>query len=111
MAENQDMVMRSIYLPPRQDSQLRQLAHDLKVTKSELIRSAIGVKLKDWLASNSNELVLSDLAFGKGGADEPVRATDVTAHASSGPVTAPDKARPERRGTEGRRTARPLKAG
>ncbi len=60
-----EMVMRSVYLRPAEDSQLRQLAHDLNVTKSDLIRSAISVKLHDWLGSNSKELVLQDLTFGR----------------------------------------------
>jgi hypothetical protein len=60
-----DFVMRSVYLRPSEDSQLRQLAHELNVTKSDLIRSAIGVKLREWLESNSDELVLRDLTFGR----------------------------------------------
>ncbi len=49
-----DMVMRSVYLWPKQDSQLRQLAHELNVSKSDLIRSAISIKLRDWLESNDD---------------------------------------------------------
>ncbi len=61
-----DMVMRSVYLWPKQDSQLRQLAHELNVSKSDLIRSAISIKLRDWLESNDdNERVLHDLTFGR----------------------------------------------
>jgi hypothetical protein len=62
---NNDMVMRSVYLRLNEDSKLRQLAHDLNVTKSDLIRSAINVKLRDWLESNSTELVLRDLECGR----------------------------------------------
>lgn len=61
----EDMVMRSVYLRPSEDGQLRQLAHELHVTKSDLIRSAIGVKLREWLDSNSKDVVLRDLAFGR----------------------------------------------
>jgi hypothetical protein len=60
-----DMVMRSVYLRLAEDSKLRQLAHELNVSKSDLIRSAISVKLQEWLASNSDELILHDLAFGR----------------------------------------------
>jgi hypothetical protein len=61
----EDMVMRSVYLRPSEDSQLRQLAHELNVTKSDLIRSAISVKLQEWLEASSDELVLHDLESGK----------------------------------------------
>lgn len=60
-----DFVMRSVYLRPSEDTQLRQLAHDLNVTKSDLIRSAISVKLREWLKSNSRELVSRDLESGR----------------------------------------------
>lgn len=58
------MVMRSIYLAPLEDGQLRQLAHDLHVSKSDLIRSAIGAKLKEWLQDETDRSVLADLEFG-----------------------------------------------
>lgn len=61
----EDMVMRSVYLRPSEDAQLRQLAHELNVTKSDLIRSAISVRLRDWLQSNSKELILEDLNYGR----------------------------------------------
>ena len=61
----EDMVMRSVYLRPTEDNQLRQLAHELKVSKSDLIRSAISVKLQEWLRSGGKELVMRDLKFGR----------------------------------------------
>ena len=64
MSNDYDLVMRSVYLKPGEDSQLRQLAHELNVTKSDLIRSAIGVKLREWLDSNDRDLILKDLTFG-----------------------------------------------
>jgi len=60
-----DLVMRSVYLRPSEDSQLRQMAHELNVTKSDLIRSAISTKLKEWREANSLERVLDDLQFGR----------------------------------------------
>lgn len=59
-----DMVMRSVYLRPLQDNQLRQLAHTLDVTKSDLIRAAISNKLMEWLQSNDREKLLEEVALG-----------------------------------------------
>lgn len=56
-----DLVMRSLYLGVKEDSDLRQLAHELRVSKSELMRSAISAKLEAWLAANSAELIMEDL--------------------------------------------------
>ena len=60
-----DMVMRSVYLRPDEDAGLRDLAHDLEVTKSDLIRSAISLKLAEWLASNDRQRLLDEVAFGR----------------------------------------------
>jgi hypothetical protein len=60
-----EMVMRSVYLRPEEDAALRQLAFDIEVTKSDLIRSAISAKLDEWLQSNSLELLLKDVELGK----------------------------------------------
>lgn len=60
-----DMVMRSVYLRPEEDAQLRQLAFHLQVTKSDLIRSAISTKLVEWLKSGDPELVFRDLEHGR----------------------------------------------
>lgn len=60
-----EMVMRSIYLRPEEDAALRQLAFEIEVTKSDLIRSAISAKLEQWLESDSTELVLKDVELGK----------------------------------------------
>jgi hypothetical protein len=76
---SEELVMRSVYLRPTEDSQLRQLAHEFKVTKSDLIRSAISVKLKEWLQSEGSvDLILHDLTFGRrdsgqGHGGDPVR--------------------------------------
>jgi hypothetical protein len=59
-----EMVMRSVYLRPAEDAQLRDLAFSLSVTKSDLIRSAIGVKLAEWLAGGEDE-VRRDLESGR----------------------------------------------
>lgn len=65
MPSEYELVMRSVYLDPMEDSQLRQLAFELDVTKSDLIRSAVGIKLREWLQSNSREQVLNDLQVGQ----------------------------------------------
>src|SRR3546814_6445946 len=55
-------VMRSVYVRPGEDADLRQLAHDFNVTKRDLIRSAIRLKLKEWLADNSGQKLLADVS-------------------------------------------------
>lgn len=63
-----DLVLRSAYLRLSDDILLRKLAHDLSVTKSDLIRAAIHVKLEDWRSANDPDAVLRDLAFRVGDA-------------------------------------------
>ena len=63
MAE--DMVMRSIYLKPSDDTELRQLAHEKHVSKNDLIRSAIIAKLTEWREANNDEKLEADLALGR----------------------------------------------
>lgn len=60
----EDMVMRSVYLRPQQDGNLRQLAHELNVTKSDLIRAAIATKLVEWLSSKDSEAIRRDIEHG-----------------------------------------------
>jgi hypothetical protein len=61
---SEDLVMRSVYLRPIEDAQLRQLAVDLNVTKSDLVRAAVGIKLKEWLSDNSKTKAAQDVAVG-----------------------------------------------
>lgn len=44
-----DLVMRSVYLLLKDDAVLRQLATLFDVTRSDLIRSAVHIKLTEWL--------------------------------------------------------------
>lgn len=60
-----EMVLRSVYVRQSEDAQLRQMAHDLNVTKSDLIRAAIAVKLRDWLDSGDDQMILNDVEHGK----------------------------------------------
>jgi len=92
----EDMVMRSVYLRPGEDSQLRQLAHELNVTKSDLIRSAISAKLRDWLDSNDDELVMRDLELGR--RDTPTeRVAKAAAAAAPAQPVKPAPAKPVRK--------------
>ncbi|WP_237478602.1 hypothetical protein [Lichenibacterium dinghuense] len=77
-----DMVMRSVYLRPAEDSELRQLAHELNVTKSDLIRSAIGIKLREWLASDDTDLIMRDLTVGR--RDPGAASASVTVRTAAG---------------------------
>lgn len=43
-----DMVMRSIYLPPELDAEIRRFAFEKGVTKDDLIRAAIASKVGEW---------------------------------------------------------------
>jgi hypothetical protein len=104
MAE--DMVMRSVYLRPSEDAELRQLAHDLEVTKSDLIRSAISLKLQEWLKSNDRERILKEVEHGRRdeaairsgrrGRPRPSEAAAVTVPTAQAvvPANAPSKAQP-----------------
>ena len=78
-----DLVMRSVYLRPAEDSLLRQLAHELKATKSDLIRAAISTKLQEWRESNSSEQVRYDLQFGVRGSPGANVSARTEAHALS----------------------------
>ncbi|WP_294330339.1 CopG family transcriptional regulator [uncultured Sphingomonas sp.] len=62
-----ELVMRSVYLRPSDDARLRELAHRLNVTKSDLIRCAIGLKLADWLVADDAS-ILREVEMGKRGA-------------------------------------------
>lgn len=62
MAEN--LVMRSIYLPETVDAELRQLAHEHNVSKSDLVRAAVRLKLKEWREDNTKAKLSKDVAAG-----------------------------------------------
>ena len=59
-----DMVMRSVYLRPNEDTELKRLAHTFDFTKSDLIRAAISLKLAEWRMDNSGEAFLRDVEAG-----------------------------------------------
>ncbi len=42
-----EMVMRSVYLRPEDDTALKELAYKKNVSKNDLIRSAVAAKLED----------------------------------------------------------------
>ncbi len=102
-----EMVMRSVYLRPEEDAALRQLAFEIEVTKSDLIRSAISAKLEQWLQSDSTELVLKDVELGK----RPSRADRASAARSDakGPTAEQSGAAPAKASST--RTSRTKAAG
>jgi len=44
--------MRSVNLVRAQDDALRQIAHDRRVSKNDLVRAAIALKLEEWARSS-----------------------------------------------------------
>ena len=80
---SEDLVMRSLYLRPSEDAKLRQLALDLNVTKSDLIRAAVGLKLKEWLGDNSKTRAAMEV---EAGLRETTRARRVRQELPSGAV-------------------------
>jgi Arc/MetJ-type ribon-helix-helix transcriptional regulator len=59
-----DLILRSAYMRRTDDLLLRTLAHDLNVSKSDLIRAAIRLKLDDWRATENQDAVRKDIAVG-----------------------------------------------
>ncbi len=45
---DEDFTMRTVYLTHQQDAVLRQLAHEMGCTFSELVRAAVASKLIEW---------------------------------------------------------------
>jgi len=60
---DEDLVMRSVFLRVQDDNELRQLAHEQRVTKNDLIRSAVAAKLKEWKRTGAS--LQKDLPLGK----------------------------------------------
>lgn len=62
---DEDLVMRSVFLRVQDDNALRQLAHEKRVSKNELIRSAVAAKLQEWRAENSAAALDHDLELAR----------------------------------------------
>jgi len=60
-----EMVMRSVYLRPEDDTALKELAFSKNVSKNDLIRSAVAAKLQEWRKNNSDDGLKRDLALGQ----------------------------------------------
>ncbi|MBO1329521.1 ribbon-helix-helix domain-containing protein [Acetobacter suratthaniensis] len=58
------LVMRSVYLPAALDAELRQIAHDKGVSKSDLIRTAVALKAKEWRGDNTEKKLDNDVQAG-----------------------------------------------
>lgn len=54
---NERTLLRSMYLRGSDDEKLKELASTQNFLKAELLRAAINLKLKEWEADESNELV------------------------------------------------------
>lgn len=81
-----EMVMRSVYLRPSDDARLRELAYRLNVTKSDLIRSAIALKLADWHQMDDDDSIQQEVKSGKRQTGAAPRQP-----AAAGAVAAPDE--------------------
>lgn len=60
-----DLVMRSFYLSAKEDMRLRNLAFQLDVTKSDLVRAAIGKNLEIWREMNDPDAIFEDIKLGQ----------------------------------------------
>lgn len=89
---SEEMVMRSVYLRPSEDGGLRRLAFDHHVTKSDLIRSAISAKLKEWMNDPTQKAILRDLELGRRTPVAQAGATAAEVAAAPKKTTAPKKA-------------------
>jgi hypothetical protein len=45
---DEDLVMRSVFLPTAMNAELRQLAREIGCTFSELVRAAVASKVQEW---------------------------------------------------------------
>ena len=73
---NDEMVMRSVYLGLTEDSRLRQVAFEVGLNKSILIRSAIQKALNEWSRLSHEEIrqnveASRQLPTGREAGDEP----------------------------------------
>ena len=63
-----DLVMRSVNIPRHLDDRLRQLAFRYRVSKSDIIRAALAIKLAEWERA-PEAVVCAELAQGCVGAE------------------------------------------
>lgn len=68
-------VMRSVYLGVAEDNQLRQIAFDAKLSKSDLIRAAIAVALHRWDEMDDSLIREEVAAAQRLGEEEPLTGT------------------------------------
>jgi predicted DNA-binding protein len=76
MAE--DLVMRSFYLSAKEDTRLRNLAFQLDLSKSDLVREAIRQNLEKWREINDPDAIFRDIKLGqkKAALEDPFSFTD-----------------------------------
>lgn len=96
-----DLVMRSVYLPAKLDAQLRQLAHESGYSKSDLIRAAATLKVGEWTASNGSAKLKQEVTAG-------LRETSPQRKvAKMKPVAVPQAARAKAAGAPAKAEAKP----
>lgn len=59
--ENEMMVLRTVYLPARMDTELRDLAHRQRKSKNDLIRASVANRLIEWRKQNSDQKIADDM--------------------------------------------------
>jgi hypothetical protein len=55
------MVLRTVYLPARMDTELRDLAHRQHKSKNDLIRASVANRLLAWRVQNSTQQIDEDV--------------------------------------------------
>lgn len=60
-----EIVMRSVFLRPEDDTTLKELAYRMNVSKNDLARLAVAEKLEEWRQDDSDEVLQRDLALAK----------------------------------------------
>ncbi len=58
-----EIVMRSVFLRPEDDTALKELACRMNVSKNDLVRLAVAEKLEEWQQADSDEVLQRDLAL------------------------------------------------
>jgi plasmid stability protein len=58
--EKEGMVLRTVYLPERMDTELRELAHRHHRSKNELVRAALANRLLEWKRQNTEAKIDED---------------------------------------------------
>lgn len=85
---NDGKVMRSVYLWVEDDNKLRQIAHETRVHKSDLIRAALAIAIPRWEAMDDAD-VLAEIAAVERARDEGGSFAPAIVPANPAPAPAP----------------------